>query len=175
MKSPLILLIVLGTVLVVIAIALSLSPSANPGAIQKLLPRAMEGFALVERIERGEPVFTEQGELYSSHAFFAPLSASEYEKHIDRLGVAIYLFKDESGAKKVEELLLSGIQPELIQVSNRTVALIGGVEQLRLLWQKKRLLYEILVTAARGGEKPELLKRAALAAAQASIESEGAK
>lgn len=173
MKSPVILLIILGAALAAIVIALTLSNPANPIAIEKLLPKAIEGFSLVERIERGEPVFTEQGERYSSHAFFAPLPDSPYAERIDMLGIAIFLFKNESGAKQVKELLLSGAQPELIKVSNQSVALFGSEEsaQIGVLWHDGRFLYEILVTAPKENEKidMELLKRAALAAAQAVL------
>lgn len=171
MKSPVILLIVLGAALVAVVLALSLSNLENPGAIEKLLPKTLEGFALVDKLERVEAGFIEQGELYSAHASFAPLPGSVYEKHIDMLGIAIYLFKDEAGAKRVKELLLSGAQPELIQISNRTVALFGGEDHVGVRWHEKRLLYEILVTAPKEGEMNlELLRQAALAAAQVLIE-----
>ncbi len=177
MKSPVILLIILGAALAAVVIALMLSPFTNPNAIEKLLPKAIEGFSLVDRIERVEPGFIEQGELYSAHASFAPLPGSQYEKHIDMLGIAIFLFKNEQGAKQVKALLLSGAQTEMIKVYSRAVELFSNADfdQMGILWHDKGVLYEILVTAPKGSEKAdrELLKRAALAAAQAVLKAAG--
>ena len=170
MKNPFLLLILLGAVLA--AIVLALSPSENPSAIEKLVPKAIEGFSLVDRIERVEPGFIEQGELYSSHASFAPVSGSEYEKQVEMLGIAIFLFKNEQGAKQVKALLLSNAKPEIVKVSNQSVYLFSNEEgdQVGILWQEKKLIYEILVTAPKEGEvNMEFLKRAALAAAQAVL------
>jgi len=174
MKIPVILLIVLGAALA--AISLMLSNPANPTAIEKLLPKAIEGFSLAARIDRVEPGFIEQGERYSSHASFTPLAGSVYEKRVDMLGIAIFLFKNEQGAKQVKALLLSGAQTEIIKISDRAVELFSNedFDQVGILWQDKGVLYEILVTAPKEGEVDrELLKRAALAAAQAVLKAAG--
>ncbi len=147
---------------------LSSSPPAGP-APETLIPDAVEGFILVTKEARIEPVFP--GEAYSSHAFYTPAPNGPWSGRIERLGITIFQFKDPTKISEARDLLLQGAQTESLNLDGRTAELAPEPDGVGLFWQHGALFVAIFVSAP-AGEEPadgETLKSAALAAGRAVL------
>jgi hypothetical protein len=167
-------------VLAVVAIALgaifllrpALPPVPTPGS---LIPDAIEGFILVTKEARIEPVFP--GEAYSSHAFYTPAPGSPWSGKIERLGITIFKFKDPSKIAEARELLLTGATTESLALEGQPAELSSEEDGMGLFWQDRSLFIAIFVSAPSGDEPAdaETLKNATITAGQAVLAQRPAK
>ncbi|GBC75828.1 hypothetical protein HRbin07_00016 [bacterium HR07] len=146
---------------------MSSSPPAGP-APETLIPDAIEGFLLVAKEARIEPVFP--GEAYSSHAFYTPAPGGPWSGKIERLGITIFTFKDPTKISEARALLLQGAQTESVALDGHTAELAPEPDGVGLFWQSGALFVAIFVSAPSGSDADiETLKSAALAAGRAVL------
>jgi hypothetical protein len=169
MNNPILWVLVAVAAAVVAGIVFLLggSPPAGP-APETLIPDAIEGFILVTKEARIEPVFP--GEAYSSHAFYTPAPNGPWSGKIERLGITVFKFKDPTKIAEARGLLLQGVKTESLALEGRTVELVPEPDGVGLFWQDRALFVAIFVSAPSESETDiETLKGAALAAARAVL------
>ncbi|MCI2429504.1 hypothetical protein LM602_06245 [Candidatus Acetothermia bacterium] len=160
-------------VLAVVAIALgaifllrpTLPPVPTPGS---LIPDAIEGFILVNKESRIDPIFP--GEDHSAHASYTSAPGGPWSGKVDHLGIAIFRFKDTAKISEARNLLIPYGKSERQTLDGVTVELATDEGEVGAFWQEGALFVAILATAPPGDSVDlQKLREAAQAAAKAVL------
>ncbi|MCS6937341.1 MAG: hypothetical protein NZ610_07740 [Candidatus Bipolaricaulota bacterium] len=147
----------------------------NPGAPKatgplpgQLLPEAIEGFILVNKESRIDPIFP--GEDHSAHASYTPTPGGPWSGKVDHLGIAIFKFKEAAKISEARNLLITYEKTEQQTLEGVTLELASDEGEVGVFWQEGTLFVAILATAP-AGESADLqtLRAAAQAAAKAVL------
>lgn len=164
-------LLAVGAALLV-GVFLLVKPGAPAGPLPaQLLPQALEGFILVSKEARIDPIFP--GEDHSAHASYTPAPSGPWSGKVDHLGIAIFKFKDLTKIGEARKLLIPSGEIETIE--GIAVEMAAEEGEAGVFWQEGALLVAILVTAPAAGEAVDLqtLREAAQVAAKAVLALRG--
>lgn len=164
-------LLAVGAALLV-GVFLLVKPGAPAGPLPaQLLPQALEGFILVSKEARIDPIFP--GEDHSAHASYTPAPSGPWSGKVDHLGIAIFKFKDLTKIGEARKLLIPSGEIETIE--GIAVEMAAEEGEAGVFWQEGALLVAILVTAPAAGEAADLqtLREAAQVAAKAVLALRG--
>lgn len=134
----------------------------------QLLPEAIEGFILVNKESRIDPVFP--GEDHSAHASYTPAPGGPWSGRVEHLGIAIFKFKDSTKISEARDLLITYEKTEKQTLDGVPIELATDEGEVGVFWQEGALLVAILATAPTG-ERADMqtLHAAAQAAARAVL------
>ncbi len=161
-------LLAVGAALLV-GVFLLMRPGAPTGPLPaQLLPEAIEGFILVSKEARIDPIFP--GEDHSAHASYTPAPSGPWSGKVDHLGIAIFKFKDLTKIGEARKLLIPSGKTETATLGGIAVELAAEEGEAGVFWQDGALLVAILVTAPAGEAADRTtLREAALAAVKAVL------